>query len=92
MSKQLDMEKKVDDLEKRLREKFQVLTGFADPAVQARKLEQNFRYFDTDCSGVIDYPEFFAAMTKLNFIGCQREIESLFNRYDEVIIILILQV
>ena len=80
-----DFEAKVDDLEKRLKDKIEVSSGFADPEVKARQLERNFRYFDTNGSGAIDYQEFFAAMTKMNFIGCQREIEALFNRYDEVI-------
>lgn len=34
-------------------------------------------------SGYIDYDEFFAAMVRLNFVGVQREIEALFDRYDE---------
>lgn len=34
-------------------------------------------------SGYIDYDEFFAAMVRLNFVGVQRELEGLFDRYDE---------
>lgn len=78
-----DFEGRLDDLEKRLKDKIEVATGFADDEVKARKLEQNFRFFDTNGNGTIDYSEFFAAMTKLNFVGCQKEIEGLFNRYDE---------
>jgi hypothetical protein len=77
-------EARTDDLERRLREKMEVGAGFADVEVRARKLVKVFHYFDTDDSGVIEYPEFFAAMTHLNFVGCQREIEGLFNRYDDV--------
>jgi Ca2+-binding EF-hand superfamily protein len=77
-------EARVDDLEKRLKEKVEVSAGFADIEVRARKLEKCFKYFDTNDSKLIDYTEFFAAMTKLNFVGCQREIEALFNKYDEV--------
>jgi len=76
-------EARVDDLEKRLQEKCAVNSGFADAEVKSRQLEKSFKYFDTDNSGFIDYTEFFAAMTKLNFVGCQKEIEALFNRYDE---------
>jgi calcyphosin len=78
-----DIDVKTDELERRLKEKIEVMTGFADPEIRARKLEHSFRYFDINESGTIDYSEFFAAMSKLNFVGVQREIESLFNRYDE---------
>ena len=78
-----DLEIKADDLERRLKEKIEVMTGFAEPEIRARKLEQCFKYFDADGSGYIDYTEFFAAMTKFNFIGVQKETETLFNRYDE---------
>jgi calcyphosin len=78
-----DLESKADELERRLKEKVQVMTGFADPEILARKLQSNFSFFDLNGSGTIDYQEFFAAMTKLNFIGVQKEIETLFNRYDE---------
>lgn len=82
-SRRAEAEAKINDLERRLKEKIEVSTGFADPEVRARKLEQAFRYFDTNNSGAIDYDEFFAAMTKFNFVGVQREIEGLFNKYDE---------
>mmetsp|Transcript_14200 Transcript_14200/g.21247 ORF Transcript_14200/g.21247 Transcript_14200/m.21247 type:complete len:370 (+) Transcript_14200:68-1177(+) len=78
-----DIEAKADDLERRLKEKIEVMTGFADPEVRARKLEQCFKYFDENDSGNIDYSEFVAAMTKFNFVGVQRETEALFNRYDD---------
>ena len=82
-SAQAQFEEKVDDLEKRLKEKCDVNSGFADVEVKARQLIKMFKFFDTDNSGVIDYTEFFAAMTKMNFVGCQKEMEALFNRYDE---------
>jgi Ca2+-binding EF-hand superfamily protein len=78
-----DLEVKTDELERRLKEKIDVMSGFGDAEMQARKLQQNFAYFDMNGSGTIDYQEFFAAMTKLNFVGVQKEIETLFNRYDE---------
>jgi Ca2+-binding EF-hand superfamily protein len=78
-----DLEVKADDLERRLKEKIEVMTGFAEPEVRARKLEQCFKYFDSNGSGNIDYTEFFAAMTKFNFVGVQKETETLFNRYDD---------
>lgn len=78
-----DLENKADDLERRLKEKIEVMTGFAEPEVRARKLEYCFKYFDSNNSGNIDYTEFFAAMTKFNFVGVQKETETLFNRYDD---------
>jgi len=47
------------------------MNGYAEAPVLARKLDQSFRFFDTDNSGTIDYNEFFAAMVRLNFIGVQ---------------------
>jgi Ca2+-binding EF-hand superfamily protein len=77
------LETKMDTLEARLKERMEQISGFADPEVQARALEQSFKKFDTNGSGFIDYQEFFAAMTSFNFVGVQREIEGLFNRYDD---------
>lgn len=73
----------MDTLEARLKERMEQVSGFADAEVQARALEQSFKKFDTNGSGLIEYQEFFAAMTSFNFVGVQREIEGLFNRYDD---------
>jgi hypothetical protein len=51
-NKQLDMESRVDNLEKRLKEKIEVLSGFADAGIRARKLQQQFQIFDTNNSGI----------------------------------------
>lgn len=32
---------------------------------------QVFKYFDVDLTGRLDYNQFFAAMTRLNFVGVQ---------------------
>ncbi|KAG5179668.1 putative calcyphosin [Tribonema minus] len=74
---------RVDQLEEALRRRVDTMTGFASAAQQARELERCFRYFDADGSGSVAYDEFFAAMTRLNFVGVQRELEALFDRYDE---------
>jgi Ca2+-binding EF-hand superfamily protein len=78
-----EFETRIDNFEQRLREKMEQASGYGDPEVKARKLEQSFKQFDSNGSGCIDYNEFFAVMTAFNFVGCQREIEALFNRYDE---------
>ena len=72
-----------DDLERRLKDKIETNTNFSGPEAAARKLEHEFKFFDTNGSGAIDFQEFFAAMTHFNFVGVQRETEALFNRYDE---------
>jgi Ca2+-binding EF-hand superfamily protein len=82
-SRALDQEEKVDDLERRLKEKVEIASGFSDAIAQSRLMEQSMKFFDSDRSGLLTFPQFFAALTKFNFVGVQREIESLFNRYDE---------
>jgi hypothetical protein len=75
-------EKQIDLLESRIREKMDVSTGFADAEVKARKLEVLLRHYDTAKKGTLNFNEFFVALTNLNFVGVQREIEALFYRYD----------
>jgi hypothetical protein len=76
------LERQIDLIEQRIREKMDVSTGFADGEVKARKLEVMLKYYDSTGSGYLGYNEFFVALTKLNFVGVQREIEALFYRYD----------
>ena len=74
---------KVDAMLDRLRQLFEVKSGYKDTAAQAQLLERHFKCFDTDGSGVIDFDEFSRAMVKLNFVGVQAEMEALFDRFDE---------
>eukprot|EP00753_Platysulcus_tardus_P007636 PLAT15325.1.p2 GENE.PLAT15325.1~~PLAT15325.1.p2 ORF type:complete len:357 (+),score=205.89 PLAT15325.1:145-1215(+) len=76
------MEAKVDDLERRLRERIEVMTGFADDEVMIAKLEEVFKYYDTDGTGKVEFDEFLDGMYKLNFVGVNREVRHLFDRYD----------
>ena len=78
--KKSTLEKATDDLERRLKDKIERNTNFAGDEASARKLEHEFKFFDTDGSGKIDFQEFFAAMTSFNFVGVQQEVEALFNR------------
>eukprot|EP01035_Chromulina_nebulosa_P020734 gene20734-26884_t len=82
-NKQSVLERKVDDLERRLQSKIEITSGFTDTELQIRKLQQAFKFFDKNHSGFIDYQSFFSALTNLNFIGVQHEIEGLFNRFDD---------
>lgn len=80
----LEFERRIDELEQRLKERIDVMSGFADPEACARKMENWFKFFDANNSGHIDYHEFATALAnKFNFVGVQREVEALFNRYDE---------
>jgi Ca2+-binding EF-hand superfamily protein len=65
------LEDRLDMLEQNLRHKMDVMTGFAEDAVKAKKCEDMFKYFDKNGSGEIDLEEFFLAMTQLNFVGVQ---------------------
>ena len=67
----------------RLREIFEIKSGYKDEQVQAKLLEKHFKFFDSDGSGIIDFDEFTRAMVKLNFVGVQAEVEALFDRFDE---------
>eukprot|EP00644_Phytophthora_capsici_P004623 jgi/Phyca11/16354/fgenesh1_pg.PHYCAscaffold_19_\ len=75
-------EGKVDALEVKLREMFEVRSGYREEHSQAALLSKHFRNFDRDGSGVLDFDEFARAMLSLNFVGVQAEIEALFDRYD----------
>ena len=81
--KQIAIEEKIDDLERRLKERIEVSSGFAEPLPQSRKMRQALQFFDSAGRGLLNYQEFFQAMTKFNLIGVQREVEALFNRYDD---------
>ena len=82
-NKQIAIEEKIDDLERRLKDRVEISSGFAEPLVQSRKMRQALQFYDTAGRGVLNYQGFFQAMTKFNLIGVQREVEALFNRYDE---------
>ena len=79
------LEAKCDDVERRLVEKIEITSGFGEAEDQARKMRLSLKFFDTSGNGLLSYEEFFAAMTKFNLVGVQREIEALFNRYDEYV-------
>ncbi|OQS05606.1 calcyphosin [Thraustotheca clavata] len=82
-NKKIEMDTRVDAILNKLRQHFEIKSGYGDAALQAKLLEKHFRFFDTDNSGFIDYKEFTAAMIRLNFVGVQAELEDLFDRFDE---------
>ncbi|OWZ00785.1 Calcyphosin [Phytophthora megakarya] len=73
---------RVDGMETKLREMFEIRSGYGDENRQAALLAKHFRNFDRDGSGVLDFDEFARAMLSLNFVGVQAETEALFDRYD----------
>jgi hypothetical protein len=80
--KQIAAEEKIDDLEKRLIQRIEVSSGYAETVSQSRLMRQQLQFFDSSGRGSLNFQEFFQAMTKFNLIGVQREVEALFNRYD----------
>ncbi|KAF1334372.1 Calcyphosin, partial [Globisporangium splendens] len=76
-------ESRVDALLTKLRDIFEIKSGYKDDVFQAKLLEKHFKTFDSDGSGIIDFDEFSRAMVKLNFVGVQAEVEALFDRFDE---------
>ena len=81
--KQISIEEKIDDLERRLKVRIEVNSGFAEAVPQSRMMRQQLQFFDSSGRGLLSFQEFFQAMTKFNLIGVQREVEALFNRYDD---------
>lgn len=81
--KGLALERAVDELEGRIKEKIATKTGFADNLRNARELENWFKFYDIKSSGYISYDQFLNSMIKLNIVGFNRECESLFSRYDD---------
>lgn len=74
---------KLDELERKMMEKAEVLSGFASMSGRIRHLFHVFKFYDQNNSGYINYPDFLDVLNKFNLSGYQREAEELFNRYDE---------
>lgn len=72
-----------DHLQKLIRERFEVLTNFADLSKQAQHLAKIFKNYDVDASGSLEFPEFQSVLME---IRCNQARESaqraLFDRYD----------
>ena len=43
------------------------------------------RFFNTDKDGWMSFPEFNAALVRLNFVGKQDEVAALFERYGGLV-------
>lgn len=76
------IEADIDDLEQRIRKNIEVLTGFQNEETQAYKLELKFLRYDTTKLSYLTFEEFTMAMIEMNFVGVQRAVKGLFERYD----------
>lgn len=72
----------VDRLEKLLRSKFELKTGFAEPGQLSRTLYRALLALDTAGTEDFDINRFATAMKKLNCGEDRAAVEALFHRYD----------
>lgn len=78
------VESRVDRLETLIKERIASLSGHASGHASLRHLLQMLRYSDQTDQGYITYKNFQEFMLRLNLVGTvNRDIENLFNRYDE---------
>jgi Ca2+-binding EF-hand superfamily protein len=78
------LETRADAIETALRQRLETVTGcFADEKSLEAGLLKAFKFFDLNGSGEVDLDTFFVCMTRLHFVGVQKELETLFDRYDE---------
>ena len=84
-SKEQDIENKIKIIESRLRDKLRVQYQFVDDNLVASKFcKFLIEYIKNDVNKInMTFNEFFSAMTYLNFVGIQTDIEDVFNEYDE---------
>jgi Ca2+-binding EF-hand superfamily protein len=75
-------EASVDTLERMLRAKFELKSGFAEPGQLARTIHKALRALDTSDDEDMDVQRFATVMKKLNCGEDRGAVESLFHRYD----------
>lgn len=76
------MDRKVDEIESKIKKFMEIKSGFEDISTQAQVLAQYLMGYDGSRNGSLTFEEFNAAMIGMNFVGCQYEIKSLYQRYD----------
>jgi Ca2+-binding EF-hand superfamily protein len=73
-----------DHLQKLIRERFEVMTNFADLDRQAHELTKIFRKFDLDGSGSLAFDEFEKVLAEIKCNhGRESSRRALFDRYDD---------
>lgn len=66
-----------------LKEKLDVLTGFGDDISKIRTVIQMLKFYDKSNTGYITIEQFYEFMLRFNFVAVNKEIEEIFNRFDE---------
>lgn len=78
------LQAKLDRLEALMVEKSEAVSGFsARDSNRVRCLVNLFKFYDKTNTGYIYYNDFKDVMVRFNVVGATRDIEELFNRYDE---------
>jgi Ca2+-binding EF-hand superfamily protein len=75
-------EQSVDHLERLLRSKFELKTGFAEAGQLARNMHKTLRALDVNDNENLDLGRFVTLMKKLNCGEDRAAVEALFHRYD----------
>ena len=73
-------EEAVDTVEELLRKRVETMSAFGNISKQKFQLSRLFGKY-VDGAPDIDLESFNCAMVELNFVGCQQNIEKLFERY-----------
>lgn len=76
------MDKDMNLLEGKIREKLEVKSGFGTVKKKTEILTQEFARYDTDKSGNLTLPEFKAAIKGMNFVLDEPTYTKLFKRWD----------
>ncbi len=74
---------KVRLIGKKIIDRNEVSSGFADVTRQAKYLERYFHFYDSEEKGYLTFRQFLNALKKMNFLGCEREAEDFFAFYDD---------
>jgi hypothetical protein len=78
------LESKMQELERKIRTKIEQKTGFATDTNQIRYFNKALQFYDTQNNGLLSFPDFMTyVLQRLNFIGCNDELEAMFYRLDE---------
>jgi|TARA_B110000008_G_C16610485_1_gene420257 hypothetical protein len=79
----MSSEEAVDTVEELLRKRVETMSAFGNLSKQKFQLSRLFGKY-VDGAPEMDIESFNCAMVELNFVGCQQNIEALFQRYASV--------
>ncbi|KAJ9434981.1 hypothetical protein DIPPA_02691 [Diplonema papillatum] len=78
----VDLERRLDELQRRLQSMIELKTGWAEPHQKSRELQRLFRLHDMDATGTMSLAEFSGVLLKFNIGGTDEEVQALFDRFD----------